>query len=110
MGIKNALAITLMLVLPVCAIAGEREASGTIEMTASTGKIIIRTSNANSSCGNRYYLDPDDGTQYTKTMISMLLAAQLAGKKVWVNGEGECNTSYPFNNAYRLVNMHLYSN
>ena len=91
-------------------LAGEREASGTVEITASAEVLIITTSGSNTGCGNRYWITPDSNNAYKQAMISMLLSAQLAGKKVWVNGEGNCETIYPYNSAYKLANMHLYTN
>ena len=88
-------------------VAGEREGSGTVTLVASSGYIFVNTSNANSGCGNKYWFIPDD--DYKKAMFSMLLAAQISGKRVWVNGQGECKSDYPFNNAYELANMLLYT-
>ncbi len=95
----------LALTFSISAFAGEREASGTVQISASTGYLIIILSSNNSGCGNRYFFKPD--SDYNRAMFSMLLAAQMSGKKVWVNGSGECLAEYPFNNAYQLVNMSI---
>lgn len=86
---------------------GEREASGTVKLHATSGKIFIELSGSNPTCGNRYYFSPD--TDYNKALLSMLLAAQMSGKRVWVNGSGVCESAYPYGNAYLLVNMALYN-
>ncbi len=107
---KNITILSLLLSLGSTCFAGEREASGTVELSAISGELIITISGSNSGCGNRYYITPDSNDAYKQAMTSMLLSAQLAGKKVWVNGEGNCNTTYPYSNAYKLANMYLYTN
>ncbi|MBD1558202.1 hypothetical protein HC752_14790 [Vibrio sp. S9_S30] len=85
--------------------AAGREASGTVQLYATAGNIIVSLSGSNQSCGNRYYFKPD--TDYNRALLSMLLAAQMSNKRVWVNGEGSCISDYPFANAYKLINMSI---
>ncbi|RYV04104.1 hypothetical protein SOPP22_01500 [Shewanella sp. OPT22] len=89
--------------LSISSYAGDREASGTVRIYANSGKIIIKLSGSNKSCGNRYFFDLN--SEYNKAMFSLLLAAQVSDKRVWVNGTGDCISTYPYSNAYRLVNM-----
>lgn len=83
-----------------------KEASGYVQLYANSGYIIVKLTGSNSDCGSRYYFKPD--TDYNKALLSMLLSAQMADKKIWVNGSGECKATYPFSKAYQLVNMTIY--
>jgi len=88
--------------------AGTKSASGTVSLTASTGRIIVElTGSGNTTCGDglRYAFTPS--TDYNRVLLSMLLAAQMSGKRIWVNGQGECLTEYPYSSAYILANMKI---
>lgn len=84
----------------------DRETSGTVELSAYTGLIIVKLSRPNSTCSGRYYFKPD--TDYNKAILSMLLSAQMSKKRVWINGKGDCKTNYPYNKAYELMHMAIY--
>ena len=83
----------------------DRETSGTVELSAYTGLIIVKLSRPNSTCSGRYYFKPD--TDYNKAILSMLLSAQMSKKRVWINGKGDCKENYPYNNAYELMHMSI---
>ena len=97
----------LVISLSSLVFAGDREASGTVRVSANSGKIFITLSGNNPTCGNKYYFELD--SEYNQALFSMMLSAQMAGKRVWVNGSGDCISEYPYSNAYRLVNMSLYN-
>lgn len=100
------LLITLSILLAFNVSAGDKEASGTVMVSALAGNIIISLSGSNTSCGKRYFFKPDN--DYNRALLSMVLSAQMANKKIWVNGSGNCETAYPYNKAYKLVNMLIY--
>ncbi|MEC4089159.1 hypothetical protein CWC22_010220 [Pseudoalteromonas rubra] len=97
--------LLLLLLLPNLVLAS-KETSGTVTLSGANNIILVDFSKPNSSCGSRYYLPLS--SEYEKALFSMLLAAQLSGKKVWANGAGDCQTGYPYRNAYKLVNMKIY--
>ncbi|OOQ67967.1 hypothetical protein C1S86_23875 [Vibrio parahaemolyticus] len=101
--------LILSILLPTLTQATEnKERSGKVTLSANSGYIIVTIYDENmNSCANRYYFKPE--TDYNRAMLSMLLSAQMTGTGVWVNGSGECREEYPFNQAYKLENMTLYS-
>ncbi|PSV30612.1 hypothetical protein [Photobacterium sp. GB-72] len=95
--------IIFLLFLSSNTFAASKDASGTVQLFANHGEIILQVSDNNSNCGNRYFFKPD--TDYNRALLTMLLAAQMSNKKVWVNGSGNCIEDYPKNRAYKLENM-----
>ena len=90
--------------------AGDVTAAGTITLSGNGGPgIVIVTVNNSTytacSPGNRYWFKPD--TDYNRAMLSMLLAAQMSGKRVYLTGTGSCTEGYPYDNALRLANITL---
>lgn len=87
--------------------AVDREARGTVQIFAVAGNIIVNLSGTGSahSCGSRYFFKPD--SDYNRALLSMLLAAQMANKEVWINGDYQCKTEHPYNGAFKLVNMEI---
>ena len=88
--IKSAVAVLAL--LSAGALAGEREASGTVQISATSGKIIITLSGSNANCGNRYWLEPEG--EYNQTMICYS-QPKWPTQTVWVNGSGDCLPGYP---------------
>jgi hypothetical protein len=62
---------------------------------ASGGKIIFNV--CTSEKCDKFYIIPD--SDYKKTVISMVLAAKVSGKVVWVGGGDTTNDSWPYNGA-----------
>lgn len=90
--------------------AGTTTAAGTVTLSGNGGHnviIVVLTGSGNTSCGDglRYWLKPD--TDFNRTAISMLLSAQMSGKRVYLTGAGSCLTDYPYNNALQLSNITL---
>lgn len=99
-------AISLLLLVSTSIFADvNREATGTVQIIAKKETIIVKLSGSNASCGNTYYFKTD--TDYNRAMFSMLLAAQLGAKKVWVDGYGECLPNYPYMRSYKLVSLKI---
>lgn len=67
---------------------------------------IVSFDKNNINCGNRYWFDITNDVG--KAQLAVLLTAQAAERRVWVNGDGSCLSSYPYNNAYHLKNIKLY--
>ena len=93
--------------------AGDYTALGTVTLSGNGQGIIIVVidGNKNESCGDglRYWFKPD--TDYNRALLSMLLSAQLSGKKVYLTGSSAgstpCSTEYPYSGALLLSNMTL---
>lgn len=102
----KALFIAFMFSFSSIVLAGDREASGTVKVSGNSGLIFVTISGSNATCGNRYFLELN--SEYNKALFSMMLAAHMSDKRVWVNGSGSCVSDYPYKNAYRLVNVTIY--
>lgn len=98
------------LLISLNANAGATTAAGTVTLTGNGGHgvmIAVLEGSGNTSCGNglRYWFKPD--TDYNRALLSILLSAQMSGKRVYVNGSGECLSQYPYDNALLLSNITL---
>src|SRR5690606_23074206 len=89
--------------------AAEKAVTGKVQLFAyrNLQLVIVEFDKSNAGCGKNYWFDPT--TDMGKVLLSMLLTAQMAGKKVWANGVSECLSEYPYNNAYKLTNIKLMS-
>jgi hypothetical protein len=107
------LIIISILVMSFTVNAGALTALGTITLSGNGKGIIIAVieGNKNTSCGDglRYWFKPD--TDYNRALLSILLSAQMSGKKVYLAGSGAgttpCSTEYPYNGALLLSNITL---
>lgn len=90
--------------------AGATSAAGTVTLSGNGGHgvmIVSLKGSGNTTCGSglRYWLKPD--SDYNRALLSILLAAQMSGKRIYVNGSGECLSQYPYDNALLLSNIVL---
>lgn len=90
--------------------AGATTAAGTVTLTGNGGHgvmIAVLSGSGNTTCGDglRYWFKPD--TDYNRALLSILLSAQMSGKRVYVNGGSECLSEYPYSNALSLSNITL---
>lgn len=102
--------ILSLLLFSFTANAGSVTAAGTVTLSGNGGHgviIVVLDGSGNTSCGNglRYWLKPD--TDYNRSVLSLLLAAQMSGKRVYLTGAGACVNQYPYNDALFLSNITL---
>ncbi len=91
--------LILSILLPTLTLAAEnKERSGKVTLSASSGYIIVTIHDENmNSCANRYYFKPE--TDYNRAMLSMLLSAQMAGRGVWGQWQWRVPRRIPFQSS-----------
>ena len=89
--------------------AGATTAAGTVTLSGNGLGImtVVIDGSGNTTCGNglRYWFKPD--TDYNRAVLSILLSAQMSGKRVYITGSGTCLSEYPYSDALLLSNITL---
>ncbi len=89
--------------------AGATTAAGTVTVSGNGLGIMLVTidGSGNTTCGNglKYWFKPD--TDYNRALLSIVLAAQMSGKRVYITGSGSCLNDYPYSDALLLSNIVL---
>ena len=109
-GIKMKLLIAVsILVMSFNIFAGATTAAGTVTLSGNGQGIMIVTleGSGNTTCGNglKYWFKPDN--DYNRALLSIVLSAQMSGKRIYVTGSGECLSDYPYSEALLLSNITL---
>jgi len=104
------LILLIIFMTPLIVNAGATTAAGTVTLSGNGGHsivIVVLKGSGNTTCGDglRYWFKPD--TDFNRALLSMLLSAQLSGKRVYLTGAGTCLSQYPYNNALLLSNITL---
>lgn len=78
------------------------QSQGNVKSIKALGGKIIFSVCTESSC-NTYWLIPD--SEYKNVVISMLLAAKVSGRLVWVSGSDTVDDGWPYNGARAFSGM-----
>ena len=90
--------ILCFLLIPSTANAGQADFGRPVGIIFTQWNVVLFTTNGvrynpPTSCANfqvnRFAIPTN--TDWGKAMVSMLLTAQARGKRVWINGSGNCN-------------------
>ena len=105
---KLLIAVSVLL-MSLNVFAGATTAAGTVTLSGNGQGIMIVTleGSGNTTCGSglKYWFKPD--TDYNRALLSIVLSAQMSGKRVYVTGSGECLSDYPYSDALLLSNITL---
>lgn len=74
-----------------------------VSVMADGGKILVVLANGfgQSTCSNpKFYLDPN--AAYDRAMLSLAISAKLTEKLVYVSGNDNCQSEWPYSNAQQL--------